>query len=322
MKITNEHDISLPLAVWLLADDYDYVLDPKYISVTTLLRSTKQIILGARLPDSDRVADVSDFIARTFGHAVHDSMEKAWKGKYARAMKMLGYPEHVIDRIVINPTDEQLKANPNNIPIYIERRSKKDFNGWTIGGKFDKVMDGHLFDAKSTSVYSYLKGGKEDDYVLQGSLYRWLNQDIITEDQINVQFIFTDWQRSMIKSNPDYPKIKLKEVKYNLLSIQETEAFIRRKTDELARYWDKPQEDIPECTDKELWRAEPQYKYYSDPTKTDGKSTKNFTSLSEAKAFAAEKGKGVVITKLGEPKACEYCAAFPICQQKDKYFAE
>ena len=50
MIITNNHGISLPLAVWLLHDDYDYVKDENYISATSLLKSTKQIILSKRIP--------------------------------------------------------------------------------------------------------------------------------------------------------------------------------------------------------------------------------------------------------------------------------
>ena len=49
---------------------------------------------------------------------------------------------------------------------------------------------------------------------------------------------------------------------------------------------------------------------------------RNFDNLAEANAFKNEKGKGVVVTKLGEPKACEYCPAFDICKQKDAYFAQ
>ena len=64
---------------------------------------------------------------------------------------------------------------------------------------------------------------------------------------------------------------------------------------------------------------------HPDPAKANdpaARSTKNFDNLAEANAFKAEKGKGVVVTKLGEPKACEYCPAFDICKQKDAYFAQ
>ena len=329
MIITNDHDISLPLAVWLLHDDYDYVKDENYISATSLLKSTKQIILSKRIPYSDRSADVVDFLAARFGHAVHDSIEKAWRMSGPAAMKRLGYPEHITDNLVINPTDEQLEENPNIIPVWIEQRAIKEveINGkiWKVGGKFDMVLDGRLFDTKTTSVYAYLKGSKDEDYSLQGGIYKWLNPEKITSDHIYIQFLFTDWQRAESKRNPDYPKHKALEYPVPLPDMDAVENYVVGKIKELARLWNAPEDHLPDCTDKELWRSEPQFKYYSDPAKANdpaARSTKNFDNLAEANAFKAEKGKGVVVTKLGEPKACEYCPAFDICKQKDAYFAQ
>jgi hypothetical protein len=103
------------------------------------------------------------------------------------------------------------------------------------------------------------------------------------------------------------------------MSIQETEAWVRWKLTQVMKYMDAPQEQIPECTDEELWRSDPQYKYYSDPTKTSGRSTRNFETLAEANQFRAEKGKGVVITVPGEVKRCSYCDAYDACSQKNRY---
>lgn len=320
MQITNKHDISLPLAVWLLHDDYDYVNEENYISATSLLKSTKQIILGKRVPINTREIDISDFLASRMGHAMHDSIEKAWRMSGQSAMLKLGYPENVVDKLKINPDADYLKANPDCIPIYIERRSIREINGFKIGGKFDVVIQGRLFDHKTTSVYSYLLGNKDEDYSLQGSIYRWLNEDIITSDKIYIQFIFTDWQKFQTKTNPDYPKVKTQEHIVDLKSITETEEFIVNKINDIVKYYNEPEENIPPCNDKELWRSEPKYKYYSDPLKTDGKSTRNFDTLKEANDFAAEKGKGIVKTIPGEVKACDYCPAFNVCKQKDNYY--
>jgi hypothetical protein len=237
-------------------------------------------------------------------------------------MKMLGYPDHIARNIFVNPTDEMLAADPKIIPIWLERRSMKEFEGYLIGGKFDQAMDGRLFDTKSTSVWTYLYGSKEEDYILQGSIYRWLNQDIITEDHIYINYLFTDWQKSRALNEPDYPKIRIKEVPYKLMSIAETERWMRAKLQELSRCWDLPEEELPECNDKELWRSEPTYKYYADPSKTNGRSSKNFDNIIEAQSYLTSKGsKGIIKTVPGEPKACEYCPAFSICKQKDAYYA-
>lgn len=325
MKLTNVHGISLPLAVWLLHDEYDYINEPNYISATSMLKSTRQLVLSQRVNQDERELDISAFLASRMGTAMHDSIEKAWATSGTRAMKKLGYPDKIADNIVLNPTPEQMAANPDLIPVWMEQRSFREITvdgvTYKIGGKFDMVLEGRLFDAKSTSVYAYLLGRKDDDYQLQGSIYRWLNPELITSDHIYIQFIFTDWQKARAKGDPNYPQTKALEYPVELLSLEQTEAYIVSKLRELAAFKNAPDEQIPQCTDKELWRGETVYKYYSDPTKTSGRSTKNFDDKAEANAFLASKGgKGVVIAVAGEVRACEFCPAFNACKQKDHYY--
>lgn len=323
MKYTNKHDISLPVAVWLLYDEYDYIDKPNYISATTLLSPTKALVLARRIPKEDKEFDVSDFIASSLGTAVHDSMEKAWKKAGAKMMKLLGYPPKICDNIVVNPDEEYLKLNPNAIPVWVENRSFREIDGYIIGGKYDLIIDGRLFDNKTTSVYSYIIGGKDEDYSRQGSVYKWLNPDKVTDDYVYIQFIFTDWKKAEAKSNPEYPQLRVQEHPVKLLDSPETEKFLRAKIREIERYKDLAEEDMPECTDEELWRSDPQFKYYSDPAKTSGRSTKNFDNLKEANEHMASKGgKGIVIAKPGEVKRCPYCPAFQNCEQRKQYFPD
>ena len=314
----------MSLAVWLLHDEYDYVNEPNYISVTTLMKPLRHIILPRRIPRELVETDVSDFIARALGHSLHDSIEKAWVKAYRRSLALLGYSEAVIDRVRINPTPEELAAAPNVIPIYLEQRAKKTVtvNGktWTVGGKFDMVAEGIVHDNKSTSAYTWVYGGRDEEHQQQGSLYRWLNPDKITEDFIRINYIFTDWQRAQAKQNPNYPQKRVESKDIVLLSEAEVQRWVEWKLQLVMKYWDAPERDIPNCTDEELWMSDPKFKYYADPAKTSGRSTKNFDSLLEANAFKAEKGnKGIIITVPGEPKRCDYCDAFPLCTQKDKY---
>ena len=51
------------------------------------------------------------------------------------------------------------------------------------------------------------------------------------------------------------------------------------------------------------------------------RSTKNFSTLVEARQHQAEKaGKGAIVTVNGEPKRCSYCNVYDVCKQKDRYF--
>lgn len=338
--ITNNSDIPLGLAVWLLHDEYDYINEPNYVSVTGLMKPLRHIVLPPRVPPEKRVEDVEDYISRALGHSLHDSIEKAWVKGYERSLRLLGHPKSVINRVLINPTHDDLIKVENPIPIYLEQRAfrKITVNGitFTIGGKFDMAAEGIVHDNKSTTAYTWLYGTKDEDYKLQGSLYRWINHkgfhdsectdpildQRITEDFIRINFIFTDWQKAQAKQNPNYPQKRLLYKDVELMSLEETERWIRNKLTLVSQYKDSPEEAIPECTDEELWRSSPQYKYYADALKTSGRSTKNFDNPLEAKKYMmTEKGgKGVIITIPGEVKRCEYCNAFPICKQKDKYF--
>ncbi|MCW6831690.1 hypothetical protein [Salmonella enterica] len=324
MKITNEHDVSLALAVWLLYDEYDYVDNPKYLSATTLLKPLKQIVMKHRVDFSNESIDVMDFAQASMGTGLHDSIEKAWKLGHKSALKKLGYPDRVVNAVVINPTKEDFDKNPDLIPVYIERRGTKNLRGWLIGGKFDIVTEGLLQDFKSTSTYSWVAGSRDDEHKMQGSIYRWIHDDVITEDVIRINYIFTDFVKYMAANNPKYPARRIMHKDIPLLSYERTEAWLNEKLQLIEKYWDAPESEIPECTDEELWRTEPQFKYFSDPTKVDvpgARSTKNFDDMISARKFMAEKGgKGAIKVVEGQVKRCEYCAVAPICKQRERYF--
>lgn len=320
-QITNNSDIPLALAVWLMHDDYDYINDKDYISATKLLKPLKELILSSRVPPEAVQIDVSDLIASALGKSIHASIEKAWISNYKHALTQLGYPEQVIKNVLINPNDDELELNKNAIPIYLEQRSIKEIAGKKVGGKYDFVAEGILHDFKSTSAYAWVHGTNDLDYCIQGSIYRWLNPEKITQDFIRVTFVFTDWQKVQANSNPKYPSSRLKHKDIPLMSLAETEQFIKNKLEQFKKYFNAPEKDIPECTPTELWLSDSVYKYYSNPDKTDGRATKNFSSLAEAQAYKATKGKGkgVIITVKGEAKKCGYCNGAPVCLQKEKY---
>jgi hypothetical protein len=319
VNYSNNTDIPLALAVWVLADNYDYNKDQDYISATALMKPLRQIILTGRVEGVSVQPDVSDRVASSIGNAFHDSIEKAWKTNHQKALAQLGYPQSVIDRVLINPTEAELAKVESPIPVYIEQRAVKQVGKWKVGGKFDIIIDGVLHDNKSTSAYVWLFGSRDDEHSRQGSIYRWLNPEKVSEDIIRINYIFTDWKRVDAMSNPDYPQQRLLHKDIPLTSIQETQGWVENKLALIERFMNAPEKDIPECTDEELWLPAPVFKFYSDPTKITGRSTKNFKTLGEANSFHQSKGKGVVIPIVGSPKRCGYCSAFDACTQKDRY---
>lgn len=313
-RYTNNAGIPLSMAVFLAVDHYDYV--PGVISATSLLKPIRQYILSRRVPAGENIPDVEDLISSRMGTAIHDGVEKAWLHHYQQAMKDLGYPQRVIDRIRVNPDPKTVVEG--DIPVYMEIRSFKEVNGVKVSGKFDFVGNGGLEDFKSTSTYTWLHDTKDEDYVLQGSIYRWLNPEIITSDIFTIQFLFTDWSRAMTYRDPKYPPRRMMPRKFKLMPLADTEAYVINRLNQIAKYMDAPDDEIPECTDKELWRSTPEWKYYKNP-KNKTRSTKNFTNQAEAIArWTEDGGVGEVVEIPGQVKACLYCPAFPVCKQKDR----
>lgn len=318
-KYTNQEGLPLSMAVWLASDYYDY--QRAGLSVTTLLKPIKQTILGKRVAAEAAVTDIMGLVQNRMGAALHDSIEKAWVQNFDNALKDLGVAGGLRRRVRINPTPEEAKED-GIIPVYLEQRSQKEVHGIPVSGQFDFVGDGMVEDFKSTTVYSYIMGSKDSDYILQGSMYRWLRPDIITKDQLRINFIFTDWSKANARQQPQkYPQSRIANKVYNLLPLAETERWVSNRVQTLLDLWDADEEKLPDCTAEELWRSDPVYKYYKDPKKTT-RSTKNFDSKAEAMIRFVEDGSvGLVKEVPGEVKACLYCPAFPICKQKDALIA-
>lgn len=317
-RYTNGSGISLSMAAFLAHDGYDY--EENTVSATKLLKPIRQLILASRVPEADSIIDVSGLVKSRMGSAIHDAIERVWTNHKDEALSALGIPEPVIKRVRVNPDPDTVTEE--EIPVYLELRSYKEVMGYTVSGKFDFVGDGTVEDFKFTGTFTYTNGTKDRDYQLQGSLYRWLNPKIITGDVIKVNMTFWDFQPFRAKTDPNYPPAQTITKEIPLLSVEETERFVRNKLKQIQKYEHAPQEDLPLCTDEELWRKAPVWKYYKNPEKT-ARATKNFDNKQEAYTrLAKDGGKGLVVEQGGEVVACKYCPAFPICTQKDDLIAD
>lgn len=322
-RYTNNTNLSLYAQVFLATDWYD--TEEAGLSVTTLIKPTRQVVLGKRVPAEASIIDVESEIPNRNGSAIHDGFERAWKSRNLPAvLASLGMPAGAIRKIRVNPTPEEVKAG-GIIACYTEVRSSMLIRGIKVTGKFDFIGDGTVEDLKNTSTFKYMNTDGEE-YVQQGSMYRLLNQDKVTKEHMNLTFNFTDWSKRDFFMKPDrYPPSKMVTKRYNLMPISETLAWAEGRIDLLLRYMSAPEASIPLCTDKELWRTDPVFKYYKNPLKAyepGARSTKNFETMREAQTHLVKDGSvGVVVEKKGEVKACKYCPGFHACTQKDALIA-
>nr|DAV68813.1 MAG TPA: protein of unknown function DUF3799 [Caudoviricetes sp.] len=321
----NQTNLPLPLAIWLATDEYQYAKYANEISTTTLLKSPRYIIGSRRAmypeqfpeelrPESTTeiiIPDIQEKIASRMGTAMHSSLEHAWTHNYAEAMRSLGIHQNTIDKIVINPET----VNKDQIPVYLEQRAYRELEGFTISGQFDIIVDGELHDLKTTSTYSWTSGCNDEKYIMQGSIYRWLNPELITADTITINFIFTDWRKLDSITNPNYPPAKCFFKQYKLWSLADTEAWLRNKLKTLHKYWNSPLEQIPCCTEKDLFSKASTFKYFKTGYEEGKRATKNFDTMNEALAFRAKNGyQGDVIEFKPEPFMCPYCNPAEVAQ--------
>jgi hypothetical protein len=317
-RLTNNAGLDLMAAVWLATDEYKHDSRPNHISVTALIKPLRQIVLARRVPLVEQTVDIADRIASSIGHVLHRGIEHSWTDCYRESLEKLGYPKRVIDAVRINPTEKE----PDTIQVFTEFRSEKGIAGFVISGQVDMIVDGRLRDAKSTKVWAYQSQKSIEGWKLQGSIYRWLNPEKVTHDELLIQYLLLDWNRAESKRSANYPPHAVPVRSIAMMDLQETEQWITNKLALLRQYMDAPDHDIPECNEEELWRSEPVFKYYAKVEAT-GRSTKNFDTLLEAREHMSSKGgKGRIDSVPGVVKACLYCPAFSVCLQKDRLIAD
>jgi len=307
MAYTNTRNIPLSVAIWLARDLYDR--DPSYISGSELQRSNRQIVLSRRVTQD---IDLSQLIAARLGNAINDAIDAAWKSPYLmRYVKLAGF--NPLFEYDVNP----VVLTPGKTPIFIQKRYEEPFMDGVLSGAPDMILNGRLFDYKSTSVFVYQKK-TPTDYIWQLTTYRYLAREYIEDDTATIQFILKDWSKTRAAKDPEYPQTPCPTLLVRVGSAEECKQRLESRVAELAALMSMDDSDLPLCTDEELWLDPPRFAYYKDshalPTT---RATRVFDTMAEAFAFQTTKsGVGKIEIRKGLPKACDYCSASTICQQR------
>ena len=306
MAYTNDRRIPLSIAVWLARDMY--TRDPAYISGSELERSNRQIVLSRRTTQD---IDLAQLMAARLGNAINDAIDAAWKSdRLMEYVRLAGY--NPLFEYDVNP----VMPDPKKTPIYIQKRYEEPFMDRVLSGAPDMILGGRLFDYKSTAVFLYQKK-KPEDYLWQLTTYRYLARDYITDDVATIQFILKDWSKARAK-DPNYPQTPCPTMLVPVGSPEVCKARLESRINELNALMSAEDAELPPCTDEELWLDPPRFAYYSNPNaRPNARATRVFDTMGDAFAFQATKnGVGRIDTRKGLPKACDYCSASTICQQR------
>lgn len=287
MKYTNKLNLPQYLVDWLSKDNYDYATTLNTLSATGLMKPLRAQLLTARHGDVLEI-DVSELVASRFGNAIHDSIERVQTPGVSKEQR-------VARKLLIDGVE------------------------YTITGKYDLLVENEgihtIRDIKTTSVWAFIYGGKDEDYRTQLSIYRWLLSET---HQINptayIDFFFTDWQGSKARAEEKYPQQRIYPgYKIELLPLDVVEAIIIEKLILLKEHQETPDDDLPECTKEELWAEEDTFALYKIGNK---KATKVFDNKKEAEQYQQVNNiKGYIQDRPGKVKRCKYCSAAPFCNQ-------
>jgi hypothetical protein len=291
MQLTNKYGLPTPIVEYAeyLSTFYDGPSqdNKNVISVTTLIKPLRQLLLRSHYNYVDQVKDVSDILATSNGTSIHQVFEEAMTSK-----------GHTAEKRIIKP-------------FMLENGVE-----YQISGSTDLIYNGQIIDLKTTSVYRYMSDDIED-YKLQLSMYRWLNG---IDNHIGViLFAFTDWSSSKARSDSQYPRTRWSYKEIPLLNDTEVEQYIHDKLSKYDMYHSDSEEipKLPPCSDEELWRTEEKYAVHKNNNK---RAVKLFNSNKDAHDYILAHKDGNIMNikhRPGQVKRCNYCDFTGICTQYD-----
>ncbi len=279
MKITNKFGV--PETLVALASREYYSKGKAEYSVTELMSPVRVRRLQERYKD-DIERDVSEMLWSLMGSALHVVMERG-------------------------QLDDHIQ----------EERIFAQIDGITISGAIDVQQQTEggvvIIDYKFTSAWSVMND--KSDWTTQLNIYKWLvetqkNQKVVG---LKICALIRDFNRHDYREG--YPQAPIVMVNIPMWSNSDAEIYIRQRIEahEESKFAAALGQDINLCSDEERWASETTYAVRREGRKT---AIRVFKSLDEAQELA-EKEKGYVETRPGEPRRCvgNFCGVAKWCSQ-------
>ena len=279
MIITNKHGVPEPL-VTLASKEY-YSKGASQYSVTEIMAPPK--IKRLREQYNDKIKqDVSDMLWNLLGSALHVVMERGVTDGWT-----------------------------------MEERLYKEVDGVTVSGAIDiqqETPEGVvIIDYKFTSAWAVMQ--EKEEWQQQLNVYKWLVETVKRKKVVGLKIcaLVRDFNRHETKEG--YPKASIEMVDIPMWDSVTTEAYVRERLNlhRDAKVSADFGDELPACSDTDRWQSETIYAVKREGRKT---AIRLFKTIEEANELA-EKEKGYVETRLGEPKRCtgNYCGVAEWCEQ-------
>jgi len=279
MIITNKHGVPEPL-VTLASKEY-YSKGTSQYSVTEIMSPPKIKRLREQYKDQIK-QDVSDMLWNLLGSALHVVMERGVTDGWT-----------------------------------MEERLYKEVDGVTVSGAIDiqqETPEGVvIIDYKFTSAWAVMQ--EKEEWQQQLNVYKWLVETVKRKKVVGLKIcaLVRDFNRHETKEG--YPKASIEMVDIPMWDSVKTEAYVRERLNlhRDAKVSADFGDELPACSDTDRWQSETIYAVKREGRKT---AIRLFKTIEEANELA-EKEKGYVETRLGEPKRCtgNYCGVAEWCEQ-------
>lgn len=277
MKHTNIYMLPGVLARALAANDHKQ--EGKY-SVSELLNPPRLEQLRKR-HETKVVKDVSENLWALFGTSVHGVIQR------------YGQSTDIIEQhMVIDVDGIKVSGTPDHYNIDL-----RILNDWKV-----------------TSIWTYLKGGREEwEQALNIYAYMISKKFNAYPKRLFNQLILRDWSRKDAQFKPGYPKVPFVSLEQKLWEPEITEQFIVERVQLHEAASKTADEELPECTEDDRWQRRPVWAVHRQGMK---RAVKLFDEESEAEQMVKGKPALHVMYRPGEAIRCEsYCQVKRFCSQ-------
>ena len=287
MKITNK--MGLPEQFNQIADTFYQYKDKQY-SVTSILNSTREVMLKRRYNDEIE-QDVSDMIWALMGQGLHAIMQN--------------YKEQ----------DDELTEEKLIVELD---------DGYKLSGIFDLYSAGQklVTDYKTTSVWSVIYKSNYEEWRKQLLIYAWMLRKLGFEcDRGQIIAMMRDWQKSKAQYDVNYPQTQVQVFSFEFADddFGFIEKWIKERFEELKKYENVPDEELPECSAEDRWNKG---NTYAVKKKGNKRALKLYDDLEQAEIHVSQSPDELELeVREGEDTKClSYCSVNKWCPYYQKKY--
>ena len=279
MQVTNVHNLPEPL-VTLARREY-YSKGAAQYSVTEIMSPPKIRRMREKY-DDQIVTDVSQMLWSLLGSALHVVMERGETSGWIK-----------------------------------EERLFAEVDGVSISGAIDLQEEGEagitIYDYKFTSAWAVMQ--EKEEWIQQLNIYKWLVETVKQRKVVGLKICAMVRDYSKHDLREAYPAAPICVIDIPLWDSVKTEMYIRERLEmhRESKMRADFEDDLQNCSNEERWMSETTFAVKREGRKT---AIRVFKTIEEATELA-EKEKGYVETRLGEPRRCtgDFCGVSQWCAQ-------